>query len=265
MGKPRRRSNDTRAYVKVAIDIADHPKIIALDDAGAAWAYIAALVYCGQHLTDGVFPVAVIARKPLITRQKVAKLFAGKTSMQLAHRQGHDCPTCTADLGPGDAVIHDYLELQTSRADVEELRGQRAAAGAKGAASRWRTDRDPDGNSDGKSHSRDMASAMASAIDTDGKSHGNRDGKRMAEGEVEGEVEGGVVASRGHTRAGAREASPTPPTPIHRAKTKSNSSDGAPLAPCGTHPDDDRPCHRCRDIRLAANPRAHTANRHRQD
>ncbi|HEY2195575.1 MAG TPA: hypothetical protein VGH76_25185 [Actinomycetospora sp.] len=47
-------------------------------------------------------------------------------------------------------------------------------------------------------------------------------------------------------RAPTREAKPPPPTPIGTTKdTPAND------APCGTHPDDNRPCHRCKDIRLA--------------
>jgi hypothetical protein len=76
------------------------------------------------------------------------------------------------------------------------------------------------------------------------------DGGSRNPGEGEGEGEGEKVpvsrGGRAHTRARPREAEPPPPTPIRKPRAQD-----VPAAPCGTHPDDNRPCHRCKDIRLA--------------
>jgi hypothetical protein len=51
---------DRREYVSVSIDLPMHPKLAALDDPVAGWAYVTSLCYCGQNLTDGEFPLTIV-------------------------------------------------------------------------------------------------------------------------------------------------------------------------------------------------------------
>src|SRR4051812_4115296 len=232
MGK---RSTDGTLYVKIFLDIVDHPKVLAMADPAAAWAYAVATIYCAKHLTDGVFPVQKVAKDAQVTRRKLAKLF----DVGLAHLPGHDCPWCPVEIPAGSAIIHDYLDHQTSRAQVEKLRAQRRAAGRKGARSRWQEGGAGDGKSHGNGHAPTqpplMASVMADAIGSDGKGHG----KWMAEGEGEGE--GGVAGARGHAREGAREGSNDQvPPPIPLRKNQDHD-----VQPCGRAHDPATPCGPC--------------------
>lgn len=72
--------------------------------------------YSARSLTDGVLDAIeleeVLATEPL-TRQLVA--------VNLWHAPGHDCTRCVQPPA-GGVVIHDYLEYNPSRADVENAR-----------------------------------------------------------------------------------------------------------------------------------------------
>lgn len=157
--------SDQRAYVRIAVEMPDNPKIAALDDPVASWAHIVAICYSGEHLTDGVFPVAAILRKACAARTKADKLVRAG----LWHKPGHDCDTCPQPLA-GHAVVHDYLKHQHAGSYVRTVSDVRSAAGRKGAAQRWQTD----GNGYSKRHSKpdgtevanDMAPPLANAWQT---------------------------------------------------------------------------------------------------
>lgn len=96
----------------------EHPKIIGLSDS-AFRLYVTAILYCSHHLTDGVVPGAwakVKARRKTDISELVR---AG-----LWHTQGTDYR------------VHDYLEYQPTRRQVEtrkqQLSAQRAEAGRAG-------------------------------------------------------------------------------------------------------------------------------------
>lgn len=97
-------------WVRLEDSFADHPKI---ERAGplAAWLHVAALCYCARHLTDGRLP-----------RQKASRL------ADIASPETHIDTLLRVGLWSEDGddyVIHDYLDYQPSRADVES---DRAAA-----------------------------------------------------------------------------------------------------------------------------------------
>lgn len=104
-------------WVRLDDQFADNPK---LERAGplAGWLHVSALCYCARHLTDGVIPWEKASRligspsKPLqaLIRENVW------------HKEGHDCPTCPP-CPPHHYLIHDYLDYQKSRAEVERERG----------------------------------------------------------------------------------------------------------------------------------------------
>lgn len=141
---------DRREYINVSVDLPTHPKLAALNNpAAAGWAALTAFCYCGQHLTDGEFPLAMVLRTAGVEKDTAEEL----VSVSMWHLPDHDCPHCPQPR-PGHAQVHDYLMHNRSKADAEELRVKRSTAGAKGAARRW----------DGKRQAAAMAPAMASAI-----------------------------------------------------------------------------------------------------
>lgn len=125
-------------WVRLDDQFADSPK---LERAGpvAGWLHVAALCYCARHLTDGVIP-----------REKAARLIpsAGRHIKALVregvwHEPGHTCDRCPP-CPDRHYVLHDYLDFQPSRAQVE---ADRAAARTRMARRR----RKPDGTFDTRS------------------------------------------------------------------------------------------------------------------
>ena len=184
---------DYREFVKIAVDLPDHPKLGLIDDPAAGWAHVVAICYCRQHRTDGSFPLATLLRRAGVKRSIAARLF----EVEMWHDTGHSCDRCPQPI-PGMAVVHDYLRHQQSADEISALSEARREAGRKGAASRWH------GNGDGKSHSKShanghgngeataAASGMAEPWQTDGTS--------MAELEVEEEKNPPTSPPRGAPR-----------------------------------------------------------------
>lgn len=106
---------------------AEHPKIDALSD-GAFRLHTAAIFYSNRHATDGI-----------ITADRVRRLVP---RFKRIHAQELVDRLLWHDLGDGAAYfIHDFLDWNKSKAQVEERRSEisqrRSDAGKKGAASRW--------------------------------------------------------------------------------------------------------------------------------
>jgi hypothetical protein len=156
--------SDQRAYVRIAVELPHHPKIAALDDPAAGWAYVVALCYCGEHLTDGVFPAAAILRTASASKTKADKLIRAG----LWHGPEHDCPRCPQPPA-GHAVIHDYLQHQHSQSYVRAVSQTRSAAGRKGATQRWQ----PNSKSHSNSHGPPLAPSQANHQQTAGGLLGN--------------------------------------------------------------------------------------------
>jgi hypothetical protein len=97
-----------------------NPKVLEVGNAGAGL-YARALSYCGDHLTDGYVPMSwarTVAAPKLREQLVTAGLWAEDN---------------------GGYQIKDYLEVNPSRAEVEEMRAKKAEAGRKGAKKRWQT------------------------------------------------------------------------------------------------------------------------------
>lgn len=101
-------------------------------------------------------------------------------------------------------ALHDYLEHQTSREEIEALRAARSEAGKRGARKRW--------HAEGQEPA-PMASAMASAMANGWQADGKPDGKPMAEEEVEVEERSRAVPSE-------------PPSPVPGSRPKAEKSSG---------------------------------------
>lgn len=160
---------DLREFVRISVDIYDNPKIVALDDPAAAWAYVVAVAYAGKNTTDGIVPLKVVARLAGVSMQKTRKLVA----VGLLHEPGHTCEKCP-EIPKLQACVHDYLQHQRSKADADEQRRSAAERGRKGAAKRWQ---------------QPSVNLPKTGPETDGNSHspghGTSNGKYMAEVEEE--------------------------------------------------------------------------------
>lgn len=114
-------------WAKVDDTLHSHPKA---RKAGlpALGLHLLAMSYCGQYLTDGF-----VDRDWLDERLRTAsehKLPDKLVTAGLWHR------------GDGGFWIHDWLVYNPSRAEVEEKRAKRKAAGRAGADARWHSNRD---------------------------------------------------------------------------------------------------------------------------
>ena len=111
------------AWVKISDDFSTHPKILAISHA-AQVALIDSYCYAARHRTDGHIPAAAISR---IAPPKLRdELITGG----LWDRNGD-----------GGIVIHDYLEYNPSKADLEARQSARKAAGSRGGQAKWAKER----------------------------------------------------------------------------------------------------------------------------
>lgn len=158
-------------WVRISDDFYDNPKFQQVT-AAAVGMWVAAMSYANRNLTDGF--ISKRALSSLVNLEGLA--YVGPMSGDdarpeylqgelvdsgILHGPGHGCPHCP-DVPDGWFVIHDYLQFQPSRDEVEERRAEvarkRSEAGRKGAEARW-------GN--GK-NGKTMAKGIATEWQTDG-------------------------------------------------------------------------------------------------
>jgi hypothetical protein len=108
------------AWVKIDDSFTDHPKVVSAGPLGMAL-QVAALCYCNRYLTDGFIPEAVAHR--LVYFESLAE------PAEVIARLIEVGIWTKAD---GGYQIHDYLEYQPSKVEVEAIREQRRKAGKKG-------------------------------------------------------------------------------------------------------------------------------------
>lgn len=111
-----------------------HPKVLPMSDA-AFRLHVSGVCYSAQYLTDGRVEADAVAL--LVPRYKKASL-----DELLRRGRWHDlgggCGTDTCPTGSEDEyVIHDYLEWNRSKEQVEAERERKRKAGRKGAEKRW--------------------------------------------------------------------------------------------------------------------------------
>jgi len=108
------------AWVRIDDKFTEHPKLVQAGPLGVAM-QIAALCYANRHLTDGELPANIVARfMPTVC-------YDPETGEEITWR---DVADRLVEIGiwhktDGGYLIHDYLEYQPSKADVE---AERAAA-----------------------------------------------------------------------------------------------------------------------------------------
>lgn len=115
-------------FLNLDDNFAEHPKVDGLSD-GAFRLHVSALCYASRHLTDGRIESDKVPR--LVPR------FRRKMLTELLDRR------LWAEHPGGGYAIHDFLDWNRSRAEIQEQRDRlhkvRSAAGRKGAAARWQT------------------------------------------------------------------------------------------------------------------------------
>lgn len=178
---------DPRPYVRVSTDLPTHPKLEAIDNPAAGWAYVVSLCYCAQSMTDGHFPLKGVARIANVDQSISMAL----TDQGLWHLPGHDCDDCDQPRA-GHAVIHDYLQHQRSAAEVRELTDKRREAGRKGAEKRWAKTKAKGRTPQAKTSA--IANAMAPAMANGQADLWQTDGKPIAE-ERRGEIQTPTVSA----------------------------------------------------------------------
>lgn len=108
---------DPRTYITVHDGMPEHPKVVGLSD--KAFRHLVELwCYCSRTLSNGKVPAPVWNR---YTTTKTRQEIVGNL---LAHET------------PDGVQMHDYLEHQRSKEQVEDLREKRRSAGAKGGHAR---------------------------------------------------------------------------------------------------------------------------------
>ncbi len=120
------------AWIRASDDFYDNDKLVDVGPLGVAM-HFAAIGFCNRYLTDGFIKKSK-ARLLLdfdeisvagVEGAELAKVVAeSMLTAGLWHEAGHDCEKCHArtDGGKprrGEYLIHDYLEFQPSRAEVE--------------------------------------------------------------------------------------------------------------------------------------------------
>lgn len=98
-----------------------HPKVRRIGNA-AAGLFVRLGAYAARHKTDGHIPGPVA--RDYSTAAQLRKL----DEVGMLHRDGHGCAYCPQPE-PGGYVIHDYLEYNRSRAQIDERKA--AATGRK--------------------------------------------------------------------------------------------------------------------------------------
>ena len=94
--------------------ITDHPKILQAGHKGFAL-YVAGLCYASKHLTNGFIPMTAVSLLLPDLRAQVAKVAAGLVNAGLWEETS------------GGYQVHDYLDYQRSREQVEARRREGAA------------------------------------------------------------------------------------------------------------------------------------------
>jgi hypothetical protein len=97
-----------------------HPKVLIVGNT-AAGIYARMLAYCGCYLTDGLVPQAIVGT------------IVGKDTKAL---QALIDLSMVEPLETGSLFIHNYLEFNRSKREVDEDRKTRAKNGSKGGRPR---------------------------------------------------------------------------------------------------------------------------------
>jgi len=121
---------DKRAFAQFDVGYLDNPKIMDVFDASpiAVCMHIASVLYCAQHLTDGVVASGAMQRKAGGTAADTQILI----DADLWHLPTHGCKFCPQPPD-GKVYVHDYTEHNRTSDGVKRA----SQAGKKGAEAMW--------------------------------------------------------------------------------------------------------------------------------
>ena len=112
---------DRREFIKLDVNYLDNPKVAPLVADGkvrAVLLHIECIAYSRRNRKNGIVPIAVVRRRIGATKGDVDTLIAAGLLV---------------DCGAGAVEVHDYLEHQESREQIEA----RADAARNAANARW--------------------------------------------------------------------------------------------------------------------------------
>jgi len=159
-------ADDGRTYIRVHDGMPDHPKVETLSDR-AFRLLVETWCWSSRHLTDGRVPANIWRRR----------------GTPAARRELTDAGL-VEDHGPEGVRMHDYLEHQRSKAEVEEITAARRAAqqkaSVKGNHSRWHVG--PKGRPSDECELCQNASDSGSQRDADGIGSGTPSGSLIGIG-----------------------------------------------------------------------------------
>jgi hypothetical protein len=114
---------DKRAFAKFDVGYLDNPKMLDVLDAScsAILMHVASVLYCAQHLTDGIVAAKAMQRKAGGTDADVQILLEAG----LWHEPGHDCGNCPQPPA-GKIYVHDFLEHNREAAQVKQVSEKRS-------------------------------------------------------------------------------------------------------------------------------------------
>ncbi|KAM9867070.1 hypothetical protein ACIFOC_00392 [Leucobacter aridicollis] len=119
------REKDTRLFIRLDLDYADHPKIIGLSDA-AFRAHVTMMLYSRKYMTDGVLP------KPVANR-----LGSQWDTDVLSELQNNDPEAPSLVLREdGSYELHGFTDMQETRAEIDARTARNRENGAKGGRPR---------------------------------------------------------------------------------------------------------------------------------
>ena len=133
------------AWARIDDKFLDNPKVRKAGK-DATYLYVSGLVYSSNQLTEGYISdeaLGLVAYKGFIKNERTHAATLVECELW--------------DRIEGGYQIHDYLEYNPTKEQIEEARAKKAAAGSKGAQARWQNDSKP------------IASAIATASKNDGK------------------------------------------------------------------------------------------------
>lgn len=127
---------DKRAFAKFDVGYLDNPKMLDVLDASstAILMHFASVLYCAQHLTDGLVASKAMQRKTGGANEDVQILI----DHGLWHTEGHSCDSCPQPPA-GKVYVHDFLEHNRDSAEAKRVSGERSRA----AKSRWNKEKAP--------------------------------------------------------------------------------------------------------------------------
>lgn len=179
--------HDARVYAVITHDFADSPKLQVVS-VEARWALLEMILYSCRMQTDGV-----------LSKRLAAAKWSLDVCLELASNDAENPSLIETE---NEWIIHDFLEHQTSKAEIEERRRQKQEAGRKGGLAKR-------AGKTGRS-SRSQAGAKAGAIASAKQTLKQKPSKSKAE--IRNKKKGGESPFSGVENT-AEIATETPPPP----------------------------------------------------